>query len=223
MGRQLVQSLCAFEIYVSFGPVPSRRLKGMPAVKERKRNASENVSIRKLFTIKAELYKHVCLILYLQVYHRNRFLSSRPLNIGRSGNGNPALFWTRTIQSFVILVVCLRRSKTTRSSETLIMPYGVKHHDGFHYANLKVTEGDIELNGNEKFETSMALDSVISLSEISHGQNFGLFLFVYLFSFHLNQSLSTSTVSLDHGMMNALDILPSLGAVRMKIEHQTPG
>lgn len=49
------------------------------------------------------------------------------------------------------------------------MPYGVKHHDGFHYANLKVTEGDIELNGNEKFETSMALDSVISLSEISHG------------------------------------------------------
>lgn len=82
MGRQLAQSLCAFEIYVSFGPVPSRRLKGMPAVKERKRNASENVSIRKLFTIKAELYKHVCLILYLQVYHRNRFLSSRPLNIG---------------------------------------------------------------------------------------------------------------------------------------------
>lgn len=103
------------------------------------------------------------------------------------------------------------------------MPYRVKHHDGFHYANLKITEGDIELNGNEKFETSMALDSVISLSEISHGYNFGFFLFVYLFSFHLNQSLSTSTVSLDHGMMDALDILPSLGAVRMKIEHQTPG
>lgn len=76
MGRQLAQSLCAFEIYVSFGPVPSRRLKGMPAVKERKRNASENVSIRKLFTIKAELYKHVSDIVSAGVSSQSLFVIS---------------------------------------------------------------------------------------------------------------------------------------------------